>query len=293
MAKKISLQDKYTKREGRIFLTGIQALVRLPLIQSQLDQKNNLNTAGFISGYKGSPLGGYDLELSRAEQYLKEFSIHHQPGLNEELGATAVWGSQQGEFHGRGKKDGVFGIWYGKGPGMDRTMDVFKHANAAGVSKYGGVLAVAGDDHGAKSSTLPHQSDHNFMSAFMPYLYPAGIDEIIRYGLLGFAMSRYSGCWAGFKVVSDIADSGKTYDTAIENLPIIIPSADFLGEYSEVNRNILYSDTPREQDYRLQRIKGFAAQGFARANGIDKVVWENKGAKLGIITTCKSYNDFR
>ena len=293
MAKKISLEDKYTKREGRIFLTGIQALVRLPLIQSQLDQKNNLNTAGFISGYKGSPLGGYDLELSRAEQYLKEFSIHHQPGLNEELGATAVWGSQQGEFHGRGKKDGVFGIWYGKGPGMDRTMDVFKHANAAGVSKYGGVLAVAGDDHGAKSSTLPHQSDHNFMSAFMPYLYPAGIDEIIRYGLLGFAMSRYSGCWTGFKVVSDIADSGKTYDTAIENLPIIIPSADFLGEYSEVNRNILYSDTPREQDYRLQRIKGFAAQGFARANGIDKVVWENKGAKLGIITTGKSYNDVR
>ena len=171
MQKKISLSDKYEKREGKIFLTGIQALVRLPLIQKDLDAQNNLNTGGFISGYKGSPLGGYDLELSKAQKYLDEKNIFHQPGLNEELGATAVWGAQQGEFKQRGKKDGVFGIWYGKGPGMDRTMDVFKHANAAGSSKYGGVLAIAGDDHAAKSSTLPHQSDHNFMSAFMPVSY--------------------------------------------------------------------------------------------------------------------------
>ena len=254
LQKEISLSDKYELREGKIFLTGVQALVRLPLIQKDLDEQNNLNTGGFISGYKGSPLGGYDLELDRAQKYLQEKSIHHQAGINEELGATAVWGSQQGEFKDRGKKDGVFGIWYGKGPGMDRSMDVFKHANAAGSSKYGGVLAVAGDDHAAKSSTLPHQSDHNFMSAFMPFLYPSGVEEIVRYGLLGFAMSRYSGCWTGFKIVSDVADSGKRYDVGVEQSPIIIPNEEFLGEYRDLSRNILYSDTPREQDLSLIHI---------------------------------------
>ena len=293
LQKEISLSDKYELREGKIFLTGVQALVRLPLIQKDLDEQNNLNTGGFISGYKGSPLGGYDLELDRAQKYLQEKSIHHQAGINEELGATAVWGSQQGEFKDRGKKDGVFGIWYGKGPGMDRSMDVFKHANAAGSSKYGGVLAVAGDDHAAKSSTLPHQSDHNFMSAFMPFLYPSGVEEIVRYGLLGFAMSRYSGCWTGFKIVSDVADSGKRYDVEVEQSPIIIPNEEFLGEYRDLSRNILYSDTPREQDYRLQRSKGFAAQEFVRANNIDYSIWKSDESRLGIITSGKSYNDVR
>ena len=293
LQKEISLSDKYELREGKIFLTGVQALVRLPLIQKDLDEQNNLNTGGFISGYKGSPLGGYDLELDRAQKYLQEKSIHHQAGINEELGATAVWGSQQGEFKDRGKKDGVFGIWYGKGPGMDRSMDVFKHANAAGSSKYGGVLAVAGDDHAAKSSTLPHQSDHNFMSAFMPFLYPSGVEEIVRYGLLGFAMSRYSGCWTGFKIVSDVADSGKRYDVGVEQSPIIIPNEEFLGEYRDLSRNILYSDTPREQDYRLQRSKGFAAQEFVRANNIDCSIWKSDESRLGIITSGKSYNDVR
>lgn len=293
MAKKISLNDKYTLKEGKIFLTGIQALVRLPIIQKELDEQNNLNTGGFISGYKGSPLGGYDLELFRAKKYLDEKSIFHQPGLNEELGATAVWGSQQGEFKERGNKDGVFGIWYGKGPGMDRTMDVFKHANAAGASKFGGVLAIAGDDHAAKSSTLPHQSDHNFMSAFMPYLYPSGVEEIVRFGLLGIAMSRYSGCWTGFKIVSDVADSGKRYDSEIEKIPIIIPSDQSLGEYKDLPRNILFEDTPRDQDFRLQRAKGFAAQEFVRANKIDRSIWKDANSKMGIITAGKSYNDVR
>ena len=293
MTKKISLNDKYILKEGKIFLTGIQALVRLPIIQKDLDEKNDLNTGGFISGYKGSPLGGYDLELFRAKKYLDEKSIYHQPGLNEELGATAVWGSQQGEFKDRGNKDGVFGIWYGKGPGMDRTMDVFKHANAAGASKFGGVLAIAGDDHAAKSSTLPHQSDHNFMSAFMPFLYPSGVEEIVRFGLLGIAMSRYSGCWTGFKIVSDVADSGKRYDTEIERLPIIIPNNEYLGEYKDLPRNILYEDTPRDQDYRLQRAKGFAAQEFVRANKIDRSIWKDSNSKMGIITAGKSYNDVR
>jgi indolepyruvate ferredoxin oxidoreductase len=290
---KISLLDKYSKRDGSIFISGVQSLVRLPLIQKDKDLSNNLNTAGFISGYKGSPLGGYDLELQRAQNFLDEKSIFHQPGLNEEIAATSVWGSQQGEFLGRGKFDGVFGIWYGKGPGVDRAMDALKHANAAGSSQHGGVLAVAGDDHGAKSSTLPHQSDHNFISAFIPYLYPSGVNDIIPYGLLGIAMSRFSGCWIGMKIVSDVADAAMVYNTALEKANIIIPSADFFGEYAELSRNIYYKDAPRDQDHRLQRVKGFAAQAFGRVNAIDKTIWKGANTKIGIITSGKSYSDVR
>jgi indolepyruvate ferredoxin oxidoreductase len=290
---KISLLDKYSKRDGSIFISGVQSLVRLPLIQKDKDLSNNLNTAGFISGYKGSPLGGYDLELQRAQNFLDEKSIFHQPGLNEEIAATSVWGSQQGEFLGRGKFDGVFGIWYGKGPGVDRAMDALKHANAAGSSQHGGVLAVAGDDHGAKSSTLPHQSDHNFISAFIPYLYPSGVNDIIPYGLLGIAMSRFSGCWIGMKIVSDVADAAMVYNTDLEKANIIIPSADYFGEYAELSRNIYYKDTPRDQDHRLQRVKGFAAQAFGRVNAIDKTIWKGPNTKIGIITSGKSYSDVR
>lgn len=293
MQDKISLLDKYSKRDGSIFISGVQSLVRLPLIQKDKDLSNNLNTAGFISGYKGSPLGGYDLELQRAQNFLDEKSIFHQPGLNEEIAATSVWGSQQGEFLGRGKFDGVFGIWYGKGPGVDRAMDALKHANAAGSSQHGGVLAVAGDDHGAKSSTLPHQSDHNFISAFIPYLYPSGVNDIIPYGLLGIAMSRFSGCWIGMKIVSDVADAAMVYNTALEKDNIITPSADYFGEYAELSRNIYYKDTPRDQDHRLQRVKGFAAQAFGRVNAIDKTIWKGPNTKIGIITSGKSYSDVR
>ena len=290
---KVSLLDKYSKRDGSIFISGVQSLVRMPLVQKDIDISNNLNTAGFISGYKGSPLAGYDLELSRAQNFLNEKSIFHQPGLNEEIAATSVWGSQQGEFLSRGKFDGVFGIWYGKGPGVDRAMDALKHANAAGSSKHGGVLAIAGDDHGAKSSTLPHQSDHNFISAFIPYLYPSGVNDIVPYGLLGIAMSRFSGCWIGMKIVSDVADAAMVYNTDLEKANITIPSKDFFGEYAELSRNIYYKDNPRDQDHRLQRVKGFAAQAFGRVNGIDKTIWKGPKTKIGIITSGKSYNDVR
>ncbi|MDA9140471.1 indolepyruvate ferredoxin oxidoreductase family protein [Gammaproteobacteria bacterium] len=290
---KVSLLDKYSKRDGSIFISGVQSLVRMPLVQKDRDISNNLNTAGFISGYKGSPLAGYDLELSRAQNFLDEKSIFHQPGLNEEVAATSVWGSQQGEFLSRGKFDGVFGIWYGKGPGVDRAMDALKHANAAGSSKHGGVLAIAGDDHGAKSSTLPHQSDHNFISAFIPYLYPSGVNDIVPYGLLGIAMSRFSGCWIGMKIVSDVADAAMVYNTDLEKANITIPSKDFFGEYAELSRNIYYKDNPRDQDHRLQRVKGFAAQAFGRVNGIDKTIWKGPKTKIGIITSGKSYNDVR
>ena len=293
MKKIVSLDDKYIKKTGSIYINGIQSLVRLPLIQKQRDLKNKLNTSGFISGYPGSPLGGYDLELIKAKKYLIEHEIDHQAGINEEIAATSVWGSQQIEYKNKNKKDGVFGIWYGKGPGVDRSLDAFKHANAAGSSKYGGVLAIAGDDHGCKSSSIPHQSDHNFISAFIPYLYPAGIDDIVSYGLLGFEMSRYSGCWIGMKMVSDVADSSKTYDTANEDKKIIIPSNDDLMEYAELNRNITFKETPRELDFKLQRVKGFAAQVFGHKNNIDQVKWPNMGSKIGIISSGKSYNDVR
>lgn len=293
MKKNISLDDKYTNKSGNIFLNGVQSLVRLPIIQKDKDLQQGIKTAGFISGYPGSPLGGYDLELIKAKKYLIKSEISHQQGINEEIAATSIWGSQQIEYQDKNNIDGVFSIWYGKGPGVDRSLDALKHANAAGASKFGGVLAIAGDDHGAKSSTIPHQSDHNFISAFMPYLYPAGIDDIIPFGLLGFAMSRYSGCWIGMKMVSDVADSSKTYEIALENKEIIIPTNDDLLEYAELNRNISFNESPRDLDFKLQRVKGFAAQVFSNKNNLDQVKWPNQNSKIGIVSSGKSYNDVR
>src|SRR5690606_3089515 len=191
----VTLDDKYVLERGRIYLTGIQALVRLPLMQRQRDAAAGLNTAGFISGYRGSPLGGLDQQLWAARPFLDRAHVRFQPGLNEDLAATAVWGSQQVGLWPGAKYDGVFAMWYGKGPGVDLTGDVFKHANAAGSSRHGGVLVLAGDDHAAKSSTLPHQSEYAFMDACIPVLNPSGVQEILDYGLIGWALSRYSGCW--------------------------------------------------------------------------------------------------
>jgi indolepyruvate ferredoxin oxidoreductase len=194
-----SLDDKYTLERGKVFLTGTQALIRLLLLQRERDVRAGLNTAGYISGYRGSPLGGLDQALWRAQKHLDRSHVKFQPGLNEDLAATAVWGTQQvGMFPGA-NYDGVFSMWYGKGPGVDRCGDVFKHANAAGTSPRGGVLALAGDDHGAKSSTLPHQSEHIFKACLIPHLNPANVQDYLDLGVHGFAMSRYSGCWVAFK----------------------------------------------------------------------------------------------
>src|SRR5580658_3323736 len=195
----VTLDDKYTLERGRIYLNGTQALARLPMLQRQRDLDAGLNTACFISGYRGSPLGGLDQTLWAARKYLKADHVHFVPGLNEDLAATSVWGSQQVNAFPGAKYDGVFAMWYGKGPGVDRTGDVFKHANAAGTSRHGGVLVLAGDDHAAKSSTLAHQSEYAFIDASIPVLNPAGIQDILDFGLYGWAMSRYSGCWVGFK----------------------------------------------------------------------------------------------
>ncbi|MFQ3596240.1 MAG: indolepyruvate ferredoxin oxidoreductase family protein, partial [Sphingomonadaceae bacterium] len=285
--REVSLADRYALDAERIFLSGTQALVRLALVQRARDAAAGLNTAGFISGYRGSPLGGFDQELWRAKKELAASHIVFVPGINEELGATAVWGAQQVALNRRAKYDGVFGIWYGKGPGLDRAMDVMKHANAAGTSRHGGVLAIVGDDHGAKSSTLPHQSDHNFSAAFVPFLSPASVHEIVEYGLLGIAMSRFAGTWVGFKATADTVETSATVDTLTERRAIVFP--DFA--FPEGGVHIRPNDIWREEDTRLQRFKGFAAQAFAKANGIDRLVWDSPKPRFGIITTGKAYTD--
>jgi indolepyruvate ferredoxin oxidoreductase len=205
--RKVDLDDKYTLDSGRIFITGTQALVRLPLMQKRQDEAKGLNTGGFISGYRGSPLGGLDLALWRASHLLKTHNIHFQPGINEDLGATAVWGSQQIAISPGATVQGIFSMWYAKGPGVDRSGDAIKHANMAGTNPYGGVLALMGDDHACKSSTLPHQSDFAFMDAFIPVIYPSTVQDVLDLGLLGWAMSRYTGLWIGFKMLSDTVDT--------------------------------------------------------------------------------------
>ncbi len=289
-----TLDDKYTLASGRIFLTGTQALVRLPLLQKLRDEAAGLNTAGFISGYRGSPLGGLDQALWKAKSHLDARHIVFQPGINEDLAATAVWGSQQvGLFHGA-KHDGVFGMWYGKGPGVDRSGDVFRHANAAGTAPFGGVLAIAGDDHAAKSSTLPHQTEHVFKAVMMPVLYPANVQEYLDYGLHGWAMSRYSGCWVAFKALADTVETSASVLVDPFALKICLPT-DF--ELPADGLNIRWPDPPLVQEARLLNYKLYAALAYARANGLNRVMIDSadsgKPARLGILTAGKSYLDVR
>lgn len=284
----VTLDDKYLLDHGRAYLTGTQALVRLPMIQRQRDLAAGLNTAGFISGYRGSPLGAYDQALWKAKSFLKDKHIFFTPGVNEELAATAVWGSQQVGLFDGAKYDGVFGIWYGKGPGVDRCGDVFKHANAFGTSKHGGVLLVAGDDHACKSSTLPHQSEHAFDAAMIPVLYPTGVADLIELGLHGIAMSRYSGCYVAFKCISDTVDASASVNIDIDSPKIIMPE-DF--QMPEKCVHIRWPDSPMEQELRLQHDKIYAALAYARANKLNRVTIDAPQPKLGIIASGKSYLD--
>ncbi len=288
MQEAITLQDKWEKTSGRVYITGSQALARLPMLQAERDRAAGLNTAGFISGYRGSPLGNFDKTLWQIRDYLKEHNITFQPGVNEDLGATAVWGSQQVNIFEGAKYDGVFGLWYGKGPGVDRTGDVLKHANAFGTTPHGGVLAVAGDDHASKSSTLPHQSDFAFMDAMMPVLYPSGIQEMLDYGLYGWAMSRYSGCWVGFKALAEVMDSAISANLDQDRLEIKLPT-DF--EMPEDGVNARWPDKPMQQEARLQKYKIRAAQAFCRANRLDCTIIEPQQPRFGIVTSGKSYLD--
>ncbi|MDP5071222.1 MAG: indolepyruvate ferredoxin oxidoreductase family protein, partial [Congregibacter sp.] len=223
ISKRISLDDKYALDIDRAYMTGIEALVRLPMLQHQRDQQRGLNTAAFVSGYRGSPLGGVDQAFWKAKRWLAPHNVHFQPGINEELAATAVWGSQQTNLFSGARYDGVFAMWYGKGPGVDRSMDVFKHANAAGTSKFGGVLAVAGDDHACKSSTLPHQSEHDFIAASIPVLSPSNVQEVLDLGVYGWELSRYSGCWVALKAITENMDSAISADLDASRIQVAIP----------------------------------------------------------------------
>ena len=284
------LDDKYSLEEGQIFITGVQALARLPLMQRKRDLAEGLNTAGFISGYRGSPLGGYDQTLWKAQKFLDENQITFTPGINEDLGATAVWGSQQLPLFKGARVQGVFSIWYGKGPGTDRCGDAFKHANAAGTSLFGGVLALAGDDHACKSSTLPHQSEYSFIDASIPILVPSNVQDILDLGLYGWALSRYSGCWVAFKVIADTVDTSASVTVSPQRSPIILPE-DFL--MPETGLNIRWPDAPLEQEKRLRLYKLEAARAFVRANHLDKTLFRGPKPRLGLVTCGKTFHDAR
>ncbi|MDP1954019.1 MAG: indolepyruvate ferredoxin oxidoreductase family protein [Polaromonas sp.] len=288
----VTLDDKYSLDFGQAFMSGVQALVKLPMLQRQRDALQGKNTAGFISGYRGSPLGGYDQALWKASSYLKAQNIVFQPGVNEELAATALWGTQQLGFSppGTNKFDGVFGIWYGKGPGVDRCSDVFKHANMAGTTPWGGVIAVAGDDHVAKSSTAAHQSDHIFKACGLPVFFPANVQEILDLGVHAFAMSRFSGVWAGMKTIQEIVESSATAMIDPERVQIKLPT-DFQMPPGGVH--IRWPDAALEQEARLFDYKWYAALAYIRANRLNYNVIEGANDRFGIIASGKAYNDTR
>ena len=288
----VTLDDKYTLDHGRAFMSGVQALVKLPMLQRLRDQMQGKNTAGFISGYRGSPLGGYDQALWKAAPYLKAQHIVFQPGVNEELAATALWGTQQLGFAppGTNKFDGVFGIWYGKGPGVDRCSDVFKHANMAGTTPWGGVIAVAGDDHVSKSSTAAHQSDHIFKACGTPVFFPASVQEILDLGIHAFAMSRFSGIWSGMKTIQEIVESSATAMIDPERVRIQIPT-DF--QMPPGGLHIRWPDHALDQEARLFHYKWYAALAYIRANRLNYNVIEGPNDRFGLIASGKAYNDTR
>ncbi|MDZ5455881.1 indolepyruvate ferredoxin oxidoreductase family protein [Azohydromonas lata] len=286
----VTLEDKYTLPKGRVYMTGTQALVRLLMAQKERDAAAGLNTGGFVSGYRGSPLGAVDQELWKAKKHLAEHDIKFVPGLNEELAATAVWGTQMVNLDPNASVDGVFSLWYGKGPGVDRSGDVFKHGNIAGCSKHGGVLLIAGDDHSCKSSSLPHQSEHAFIAAMIPVLNPSGVREFIEFGLHGWAMSRYSGCWVGFKSISDTIESSSSFEIDPMAVEIKVPDTyPIPGD----GFHIRWPDPPLEQENRLQRERLYALLEYVRLNRLNRQDWNAPNAKLGIVTTGKSYLDVR
>jgi indolepyruvate ferredoxin oxidoreductase len=286
----VALDDKYALDSGRIYLSGVQALVRLAMMQRRRDERAGLDTAGFISGYRGSPLAGFDQALWHAREFLDKHHLRFQPGLNEDLAATAVWGSQQVGLFPGAKHAGVFAMWYGKGPGVDRSGDVFKHANAAGTAPHGGVLLLAGDDHACKSSTLPHQSEYALIDASIPVLNPAGVQDILDLGLYGWALSRYSGCWVALKSIADTMDSSASVLADPHRVEIVTP-LDF--ELPPGGLGIRWPDPPLEQEARLRLWKLPAVHAFARANRLDRIVLDAPRARLGIMTTGKSYLDTR
>ena len=291
--KNVTLDDKYDLTQSRVFVTGYQALIRACLMQQERDRRAGLNTAGYVSGYRGSPLGGLDQQFMRAKAHLERQNVLFQSGLNEDLAATAIWGTQQAELRGEGKYDGVFGMWYGKGPGVDRTGDVFRHANFAGSSKNGGVVALMGDDHTAESSTTAHQSEFHFVDVMIPILNPAGVQEIIDYALYGWAMSRFCGSWTALKCMHETVESTAVVDGALDRVKIVIPGEDEF-KMPPGGLNIRLVDGILDMEARLHDYKRDAMLAFVKANNLNRVVISGgRDPKIGIITVGKSYLDVR
>ncbi|MGI9332573.1 MAG: indolepyruvate ferredoxin oxidoreductase family protein, partial [Gammaproteobacteria bacterium] len=286
----VSLDEKYTLESGRVFLTGIQALVRLPMVQRQRDVAAGHDTAGYVSGYRGSPLGTLDQQLTRAGELLERHHVKFNPGVNEDLAATACWGTQQIGFSGENAYDGVFAMWYGKGPGVDRSGDALRHGNLAGSAPLGGVLCLLGDDHICESSTTAHQSEFAMVDAMIPVLNPAGVQEILDYGLYGIALSRYSGCWAALKCVHDTVEASASIEVGPDRAVPIVPREHVLPEDGV---HIRFPDASLEQEARLHEHKIEAAKAFCRANRLDRTVFPGPRARVGVVTAGKSYLDVR
>jgi indolepyruvate ferredoxin oxidoreductase len=285
-------QDRiYDAEEGAVFMSGIQALVRLPLMQRRLDRYRGLNTAGLVSGYRGSPLGGYDLTLWKADKYLKEHDIVFQPGLNEDLAATALWGAQIHSAYGPGRVDGVFGIWYGKGPGVDRTGDVFRHANMFGTSPLGGVLAIVGDDHAAQSSIFPHQTDGIFHSTFIPVLNPASVSELLSMGLAGLALSRFSGLWVAFKAITEVVEGASAFALP-EAYPSFVSPSDVVPPHGlNWDPGLAWPAQRAELERRVIEERLPAAIAWARANGLDRPILTSSDKRMCFVTVGKAHQD--
>jgi indolepyruvate ferredoxin oxidoreductase len=285
--REVTLHDKYDLGQERVLLNGTQALVRLMLMQAARDKAAGLNTGGYVSGYRGSPLGAVDQQMARARADLEAANVVFQPGLNEDLAATALWGTQQAELRGEGKYDGVFGLWYGKGPGVDRSGDVMRHANMAGTSRHGGVIMAMGDDHTGESSTTCHQSDWAMVDTYMPVLSPAGVQEILDFGLYGFALSRFSGLWCGLKLMKDTVEVTSVIDGRPDRMSFVTP--DF--PMPEGGLHIRLGDHWIPQEARIINHKRFAAEAFAHANKIDRRGWGKPGAKIGFVAAGKNWLD--
>ncbi|NJO36421.1 MAG: indolepyruvate ferredoxin oxidoreductase family protein, partial [Rhizobiales bacterium] len=284
----ISLDDKYRTETGQVLMSGIEALVRLPLEQIRRDRRAGSSTAGFISGYRGSPLGGYDQRLIRAKALLDQHDVHFQPGLNEDLAATAVWGSQQVNLHPGARPAGVFGIWYGKAPGVDRSGDVFRHANMTGTWPMGGVLAIAGDDPLAKSSSLPSQSEFALIDAEMPVLTPADVQDVLDLGLHGLAMSRYSGLWTGMIALADVMDGSATVTVDAERLAVRWPPDDDEPRHITLDSLQIANRLALEEVLRQRRLP--AALRYARANQLNKIMVDSAAPRLGLAVSGKSWS---
>ncbi|WP_298848473.1 indolepyruvate ferredoxin oxidoreductase family protein [uncultured Ruegeria sp.] len=283
----ITLNDRFDLEKNPVLLNGTQALVRLMLMQKARDRQTGLNTAGLVTGYRGSPLGAVDQQMTRAQKPLAKNDVTFQFGLNEDLAATALWGSQQAGLRGDGKFDGVFGLWYGKGPGVDRSGDVMRHANMAGTAQHGGVLMAMGDDHTGESSTVLHQSEWSLVDMYMPIVSPAGVQEILDYGIYGFALSRFAGVWVGLKTMKDTIEVTSVVDGSPDRMQVVVPEFDM----PDGGLNIRLGDTPHLQETRVIDYKRFAAETFSHANKLDKRMWGKPGAKIGFVAAGKNWLD--